>query len=130
MSRSARLLVLTGALLVGACGAEPTTPDRCNIRLAVISPDPAMLQVGQAVTLEAQLTAASACLPPDAQPDNFRWQSDNPGVATIDVVTGRVSAVQNGSAQITLLTADTHTVLTQSAVVVGAVTAANQRRGA
>jgi uncharacterized protein YjdB len=108
---------------VVACGAEPINPDRCTIRLAVISPDPALLQVGEAVTLEAQLTEASSCLPPDAQPRNFRWQSDNPGVATVDAGTGRVSAVQNGSAQVTLLTAATHTVLTQSAVVVGAQTA-------
>jgi uncharacterized protein YjdB len=105
-------------VLAVACGAEPLTPDRCNIRLAIISPDPATLEVGQAVTLQAQL-AASTCLPPDAQPSNLRWQSDNPGVATIDAVTGRVIAIQSGTAQMTLLTAHTHTLLTQSSVVVG-----------
>ena len=118
MSGSPWLLILTGWLLVVACSAEPLNPDRCNIRLAVISPDPATLKIGEAVTLEAQLTA-STCLPPDAQPSNLRWLSDNPGVATIDAITGRVIAVQAGTAQITLLTATTHTLLTQSSVVVG-----------
>ena len=118
MSSCATLLALTGALLVVACGAEPLIPDRCNIRLAVISPDPATLTVGQAVTLEAQLTS-STCLPADAQPGNLRWRSDNPGVAAIDGITGRVSAVGAGTAQVTLLTATTQTLLTQSSVVVG-----------
>ena len=118
MSRSASLLVAAGTLLVVACGAEPVTPDRCNIRLAVISPDPARLNVGQAVSLQAQLTA-STCLPPDAQASTLRWQSDNPEVATIDAVTGRVTAIQAGVALVTLLTVNTRTLLTQSSVVVG-----------
>ena len=118
MSGNAWLLPVTGTLLVAACGAEPLNPDRCNIRLAGISPDPAMLAVGQAVTLQAALTA-STCLPPDAQPSNLRWQSDDPAVATIDAITGRVMAIHDGVAQVTLSTATTHTVLTQSSVVVG-----------
>jgi hypothetical protein len=118
MSRSGWLLVVTGAVLLVACGAEPLNPDLCNIRLAVISPDPATLEVGQAVTLQAQLTG-STCLPPDAQPSNLRWRSDNPAVATIDAVTGRVMAIQAGVAQITLVTVNTQTLLTHSSVVVG-----------
>lgn len=119
MSSRAWLLVVTAAFLGVACGAEPLNPDQCNIRLAVISPDPATLEVGQAVTLQAQLTEASTCLPPDAQPSNLRWRSENPGVASIDAVTGRVIAVRAGEVQMTLFTANTHTLLTQSSVVVG-----------
>jgi Bacterial Ig-like domain (group 2) len=118
MSSRATLLALASALLVAACGGEPLTPDRCNIRLASISPDPATLEVGQAVTLEARL-ASSSCLPADARPDQLRWRSDDPGVAAIDAVTGRVTAVGAGTAQVTLLTAVTQTLLTQSSVVVG-----------
>jgi len=118
MSSSATLLVLTGAVLVVACGAEPLNPDRCNIRLAAISPDPATLRVGQTVTLEAQL-ASSTCLPADAQPGNLRWRSDHLEVAAIDSVSGRVTGVGVGAAQVTLLSANTRTFLTQGSVVVG-----------
>jgi hypothetical protein len=118
MSSSATLLVVTGAVLAVACGAGPLNPDRCNIRLAAISPDPATLTLGQVVSLQAQLTEASTCLPPDAQAVKLRWRSDNPDVASIDPVTGRVTAVGAGSAWITLFTVDTHTLLTQSSVVV------------
>ena len=107
------------AWLAAACGSEPLSVDRCNIRLAVISPDPARLGVGQAVTLEAQVAPAPACLPADAQAANFRWTSDQPQVATIDALTGRVTAIGPGTAQITLVTAKTHTLLTQSSVQVG-----------
>jgi len=105
-------------LLAAACSGELVNPDRCNIRLAVISPDPAALNVGETVTLQAQLTEAPACLPADAQPANLRWASDNPTVASIDPVSGRVTAVGAGTAQINLLTAVTHTFLTQSSVEV------------
>jgi hypothetical protein len=118
MSSNASLLVTAGAFVVVACGSEPLNPDRCNIRLAVISPDPATLEVGQAVTLQAQVAEAPACLPRDAQAGNLRWRSDNPGVATIDAVTGRVTAVRAGTTEVTLFTVNTHTLLTQSSVVV------------
>jgi uncharacterized protein YjdB len=39
-------------------------------------------------------------------------------VATIDALTGRVTAIGAGTAQITLITAKTHTLLTQSSVQV------------
>jgi hypothetical protein len=118
MSHNVLLVVSAAALLAAACSAEPLSVDRCNIRLAVISPDPARLEVGQAVTLEAQLTPAPACLPADAQSANFRWTSDHPGVATIDALTGRVTAIGAGTAQITLVTARKHTLLTESSVQV------------
>ena len=118
MSHNVLLVVNAVAWLAAACSAEPLSVDRCNIRLAVISPDPARLAVGQAVTLEAQVTPAPACLPADAQSANFRWASDRPGVATIDALTGRVTAIGAGTAQITLVTAKTHTMLTQSLVQV------------
>ena len=118
MSHKILLAVNVAALLAAACTAEPLNPDRCNIRLAAISPDPATLEVGQAVTLEAQLTPAPACLPADAQSPNFRWTSDHPEVATIDALTGRVTAIGAGTARITLVTAKTQTLLTQSSVQV------------
>src|SRR6476469_7740528 len=118
MSHNILRVVNAVALLAAACNAEPLSVDRCNIRLAVISPDPARLEVGQAVTLEAQLTPAPACLPPDAQSANFRWASDHPGVATVEALPGRVTSIGAGTAQITLGTAQQRTLVTQSAVQV------------
>jgi hypothetical protein len=116
MAHNVLRVVNAAALLAAACNTEPLSVDRCNLRLAVISPDPASLEVGQAVILEAQLTPAPACLPVDAQSANLRWTSDHPEVATVDALTGRVLATGTGTAQITLVTAKTHTLLTQSSV--------------
>jgi hypothetical protein len=118
MTHKILLAVTAAAWLAAACRAEPFNVDRCNIRLAVISPDPARLDVGQTVALEAQVAPAPACLPNDAQPGNLRWTSDHPEVATIDALTGRVLATGTGTAQILLVTAKTHTQLTQSSVQV------------
>ncbi len=119
MSHKVSFLVNAAALLAVGCSPEPLGVDRCNIRLAVITPDPARLELGQAVTLEAQVSPAPACLPPDAQSANFRWKSDRPGVAIVDALTGRVTATGTGTAQITLTTAKTGTLLTQGSVQVG-----------
>lgn len=51
MSHHMVFTVCAAGLLAAACSAEPLNPDRCNIRLAAISPDPARLEVGQAITL-------------------------------------------------------------------------------
>jgi Big-like domain-containing protein len=108
-------VLLAGALMVSAgCGSEPTNPDQCFIRLAVISPDPARLRVGEGVTLAAQVTNASACLPWDV--GSLRWTSADPTTATVDALSGRVSAVRPGTTEITLTTAVTHTPLALSSV--------------
>jgi hypothetical protein len=109
VSHKLRLVLNAGALLVAACSSgEPLFPDRCNIRLATIMPDPATLEVGQTVTLEAQLTDSPECLPSDATPANLRWTSDSPSVAGIDSLTGRLTATAAGTAQINLFTSFTH----------------------
>jgi Bacterial Ig-like domain (group 2) len=119
--RSSRVwvgLVLSGSAAIANCGESPVMPDRCNIRLAVVSPDPATLVVGQEVTLEAQLTSSTDCLPADARVGSLRWSSETSGVAVIDPVSGRVKAVSAGTAQVSLQTAVTHTVLATSVVQV------------
>jgi hypothetical protein len=119
VSHTFRSVLSAVALLVAACSGEPpVVPDRCNIRLATIMPDPATLDVGETVTLEAQLTDSRACLPSDAEPANLRWTSDNPSVAGIDPLSGRLTATGAGTAQISLFTSVTHTLLTQSLVQV------------
>jgi Big-like domain-containing protein len=108
-------VLLAGALMVSAgCGSEPTNPDRCFIRLAVISPDPARLRVGEGVTLEAQVTDAPACLPSDV--GSLRWTSADSTIASVDALSGHVSAIRPGTTEITLTTAVTHTPLALSSV--------------
>jgi hypothetical protein len=110
-------VLFAGALMVSAAcgsGSEPINPDQCFIRLAVISPDPARLLVGESVTLEAKLTDAPACLPSDA--GSLRWTSADPMTATVDALSGPVTAVRPGTTEITLTTAITHTPLALSSV--------------
>jgi hypothetical protein len=112
-------VLLAGALTVSAgcgSGSEPTNPDQCFIRLAVISPDPARLRVGEGATLEAQVTDAPACLPADA--GSLRWTSADPATATVDALGGHVSAVRPGTTEITLTTAVTHTFMALSSIEV------------
>lgn len=111
-------LVLSGLAVLASCEESPVMPDRCNIRLAVVSPDPATLMVGQEVTLEAQLTASPACLPADTEAGSLRWASQNSGVAAVDAVSGHVRALTAGTTQVSLTTAKTHTLLTTSMVQV------------
>jgi hypothetical protein len=111
--------LIAGTLPVFAgCSDGPVMPDRCNIRLAVVSPDPATLTVGLEVTLEAQLTASPDCLPADATAGSLRWSSETSGVASIDAITGRVKALSSGTTQVSLTTVTTHTLLATSLVQV------------
>jgi hypothetical protein len=117
------LFVLVGLILgalpvLAACGEAPVDPDRCNIRLALVSPDPATLSVGQEVTLEAQLTASPNCLPADAKIGTLRWSIGNSEVAAIDAVSGQLRALGPGATEVSLKTATTQTLLTTSVVQV------------
>jgi hypothetical protein len=111
-------LVLAAVPILGACEQAPLMPDQCNIRLALVSPDPATLMVGQELTLEAQLTASPECLPADARPGSLRWASEDTGIATTDAVSGRVRAIRAGTTQVSLKTTTTHTLLTTSEIQV------------
>jgi Big-like domain-containing protein len=104
--------------MFASCEQAQFMPDRCNIRLAVVSPDPATLMVGQEVTLDAQLTASQDCLPADAEPGSLRWASKDSGIATADAVSGRVRAINAGTTEISLTTATTHTLLATSTIQV------------
>ena len=108
------------AFLVCACESGMTTVDRCFIRLAVIEPDPVVLQSGEEVVLHAALTASPECLPPDATPSTLRWSAENTTIASVDSLTGRVTAGQQCATQVLLRTAKTRTQLTSVEVRVNA----------
>jgi hypothetical protein len=111
-------LILGALTVLAGCGEDPVNPDRCNIRLALVSPDPATLSVGQEVTLEAQLTAPPDCLPADAKIGSLRWSIGNSEVAAIDAVSGHLSALGLGATEVSLKTATTQRLLTTSVVQV------------
>jgi hypothetical protein len=104
--------------MFASCEQAPPMPDQCNIRLAIVSPHPATLMVGQEVALEAELSPSPGCLPADAEPGSLRWTSDDTGIATVDATSGRVKAIRAGTAQVSLTTAMTHTLLTTSRIQV------------
>jgi hypothetical protein len=105
-------------LLVASCDQAQLVPDHCNIRLAAVSPDPATLMVGQEIALDAKLTSSPDCLPADAELGNLRWSSQDPGVATVDAMSGRSRGVHAGTTMISLTTATSHTLLTTSTIQV------------
>jgi hypothetical protein len=118
MGRVIKVMPSLVAGILWSCTGNPTNPDECNIRLAIVSSDPAVLAVGDAVTLRAELTEASGCLPADARAGQVRWTVDDPAVATVDSLTGHLTAVRVGTATVSLVGAVMRTSLAQVAVQV------------
>jgi hypothetical protein len=118
MGRVVTVMLSSAAGILWGCTSNPTNPDECNIRLAIVSPDPAVLAVGDAVTLQAELTEVTGCLPADARAGQLRWTTDDTMIATVDSLTGRLTAVQVGTATVSLLGAVTRTSLAHVAVQV------------
>jgi hypothetical protein len=117
-SRGWLWLIFVAWPLMAGCDQAQLMPDHCNIRLAVVSPDPATLMVGQELTLDAQLTPSPDCLPADAELGHLRWSSQDPGIATADAVSGRVRGIHTGATVISLTTETSHTLLTTSTIQV------------
>lgn len=88
---SSSLLLLA---LCAACSAESDFGplDVCWMDAAPISPPPSSLVVGDTVTLSARLGEPRDCLPPNLEPVVWRWTSENPAIATVDSVSGLLSA--------------------------------------
>lgn len=80
--------------LSSACSspADLEELDRCWMDAAPISPQPASLRVGDTVTLSARLGEPRECLPPNLEPAVWRWTSEAPAVATIDSLSGLLTA--------------------------------------
>lgn len=107
------------ALLLCACESQANV-DRCFIRLAVVQPDPVVLRSGEEVVLHAVLTSSRECLPPDATPTTLRWSTADPTIASVDSLTGRLTAHQQGGTEVLVRTARTRTPLTSAGVLVNA----------
>jgi hypothetical protein len=90
-------LSLTLAALLGACGGDSTSPN-VPAEIAITSVD-TLRSIGATVTLSGIVRNASR--QPISGATVSSWESSNQAVATVDVTTGIVTAVGNGSATIT-----------------------------
>jgi hypothetical protein len=79
-----RLIVVAVAAVVFACGGSGGGPSTPSVQSPTISSSNTMIYIGQTV----QFTATGS--------GTIRWGGDAPGVATVDVPTGRISGVGNG----------------------------------
>ena len=109
-----------GVLLAAGCaeGTEPLT-DRCVLSLAVITPDPSSVTVGDSAMLQAHLTASPTCLPADTVPADLRWglaSWSDPTLMRVDSLTGVTHGEKVGTAGVRLYTSQTHTDLAYSTV--------------
>ncbi len=89
------------ALIIAAAACSDTAKmtDMCNIKIVDITPPSASLHVGNTVTLQAAYTGTGPCIP-TTPVTSLRWSSSAPAIVTIDAVTGTVTAVAAGSAEI------------------------------
>lgn len=81
---------------------EPNEPENPETKVVSVEVDPAMLvlEIGESQLLNADVS------PAEADNTTVLWSSDNKGVATVDAISGEVTAIAEGSATITVTTAD------------------------
>ena len=90
--------VLTPTIIPGnvtIAGADPV-PVIINPEQVIVNPTVLNLEAGESAALIAQV------LPANATDKSVRWNSDNPAVAMVDNMNGRVTAVSEGTATITV----------------------------
>lgn len=89
-------VVLSGAVVLGGCGV--LDPDLCTGDLSWrVTPTEANLAVGKSVIVEAE---ALGCGGREPLEEEMRWASEDPAVATVNAMTGRVTAEGAGTTKI------------------------------
>lgn len=92
------LLGVTVAVLLAGCGVGgPLVACPADLTWSV-SPEKAELAVGQSTVVRAE---AFGCGGTEALEEDMRWTSADPEVATVNLTTGRVTAIAPGSTVIT-----------------------------
>lgn len=91
-----KLAALVILVFVGACGL--VGPEACTDDLRwTVTPTEADLAVGESVTVRAE---AFGCGGEEPLQEEMRWSSADPAVASVDEVTGQVTANAPGSTRI------------------------------
>ncbi|MEP6573376.1 MAG: hypothetical protein ABJD11_11800 [Gemmatimonadota bacterium] len=92
-------------------------PDRCNVRIATISPVAPSVGRGTSLSLSASYLAALPCRP-NVPASALHWLSSSPGVVTVDSITGVVTARSSGTAVLSVHAPGTIKVLAETQVMV------------
>lgn len=90
-----RFTLPVGALIgLGACAdSGMPLPDRCNIVIAQVTPNGSTLYVSDTLTFHAAYTAGiSADCIPGVPASSLRWTSSNLQLASVDSMTGKLTA--------------------------------------
>lgn len=86
-------LALTISLLIGGCGV--VGPEACNADLTWrVTPTEARLAVGESMTVKGE---AFGCSGTERLEEDVRWSSEDPAVASVNDMTGQVTAEAVGS---------------------------------
>ena len=86
-----------------ACrSSDIINPDHCFILVAQLQPADPALHLGDTVTMRATFSQSVApeCLPADTTAAGLRWISSDPASIALDQVTGRLTGLRPGWAQI------------------------------
>ena len=97
------LLPLLAVVAAAACADAVTTPfpDRCNIVIAQVTPNGPTLYVNDTLTFHAAYTVGiSADCIPNVPATSLRWTSSNPQLASVDSMTGKLTARVAGTVSV------------------------------
>ena len=89
-------LAAFGALAAGACASDGSGPETCDITVS-FTPAAPRLATGDSLQLAAVLSRPPGC---PSSPVTLSWTSSDPGMVTVDAVTGLVTAKAAGTVTI------------------------------
>ena len=96
MPRLVGLAIILPAVVLAACSERP--PTICTEELRVqFTPNDTTITVGQSFTASVTLSSCGGAL---SLVDTFGWRSDDPAIATVDSVSGRVVGQLPGATRI------------------------------
>jgi hypothetical protein len=101
-AQEVRRLLAASSLVLAACSTEPITPDRCSVPPVSLTPEVAVLDVGDTVLARAALTGPPECRPINMSLRALRWRASDSTIARVSALKGYVVAKAPGEATITL----------------------------
>jgi hypothetical protein len=100
--RYTRQLLAASSLVLAACSTEPMTPDPCTGPPVSLTPESAVLGVGDTVLAKAALIGPPECRPITMTLRSLRWRASDSSIARVSALKGYVVAKSPGDATITL----------------------------
>jgi hypothetical protein len=100
--RRTRQLLAAAGLVLAACSTEPMTPDPCTGPPVALTPEAAVLAVGDTVLAKAALVGPPECRPINMTLRTLRWRANDSSIARVSALKGYVVAKSPGNAVITV----------------------------